>query len=165
MASVVTNTPWDGNLGSESTVLSMGAANLASYQRLVWCGRGDLNPHAFRRHPLKMVCLPISPLPHTRPDADASRSRAERRGRASIAKTTAAAKDCNASTNVVIRPKNSSQFSRTRLDPNWRRRPAPHRLQSPTSGRWRSPACSCHRIKFAGHRRILCQTPSRLRAG
>ena len=30
----------------------------------VWCGRGDLNPHASRRHPLKMVCLPISPLPH-----------------------------------------------------------------------------------------------------
>jgi hypothetical protein len=29
-----------------------------------WCGRGDLNPHAFRRHPLKMVCLPIPPLPH-----------------------------------------------------------------------------------------------------
>jgi hypothetical protein len=29
----------------------------------LWCGRGDLNPHAFRRHPLKMVCLPISPLP------------------------------------------------------------------------------------------------------
>src|SRR5438034_2687109 len=28
-----------------------------------WCGRGDLNPHAFRRHPLKMVCLPIPPLP------------------------------------------------------------------------------------------------------
>src|SRR5437588_6396374 len=28
-----------------------------------WCGRGDLNPHAFRRHPLKMVCLPVSPLP------------------------------------------------------------------------------------------------------
>jgi hypothetical protein len=23
-----------------------------------------LNPHASRRHPLKMVCLPISPLPH-----------------------------------------------------------------------------------------------------
>jgi hypothetical protein len=22
-----------------------------------------LNPHAFRRHPLKMVCLPIPPLP------------------------------------------------------------------------------------------------------
>jgi hypothetical protein len=22
-----------------------------------------LNPHASRRHPLKMVCLPISPLP------------------------------------------------------------------------------------------------------
>ncbi len=32
--------------------------------RIFWCGRGDLNPHAFRRHPLKMVCLPISPLPH-----------------------------------------------------------------------------------------------------
>ena len=23
-----------------------------------------MNPYAFRRHPLKMVCLPISPLPH-----------------------------------------------------------------------------------------------------
>src|SRR5579883_3516319 len=32
----------------------------------IWCGRGDLNPHASRRHPLKMVCLPISPLPHCR---------------------------------------------------------------------------------------------------
>ena len=30
---------------------------------LGWCGRRDLNPHAFRRHPLKMVCLPIPPLP------------------------------------------------------------------------------------------------------
>src|ERR1700733_10111440 len=30
-----------------------------------WCGRGDLNPHAFRRHPLKMVCLPVPPLPHS----------------------------------------------------------------------------------------------------
>jgi hypothetical protein len=30
----------------------------------LWCGRGDLNPHASRRHPLKMVCLPIPPLPH-----------------------------------------------------------------------------------------------------
>ena len=28
-----------------------------------WCGRRDLNPHGFRRHPLKMVCLPIPPLP------------------------------------------------------------------------------------------------------
>src|SRR5579862_1991200 len=34
--------------------------------RNLWCGRGDLNPHAFRRHPLKMVCLPIPPLPHRR---------------------------------------------------------------------------------------------------
>src|SRR5437764_11770089 len=33
----------------------------------LWCGRGDLNPHASRRHPLKMVCLPISPLPHDSP--------------------------------------------------------------------------------------------------
>ena len=32
-----------------------------------WCGRGDLNPHAFRRHPLKMVCLPVPPLPHRCP--------------------------------------------------------------------------------------------------
>jgi hypothetical protein len=30
---------------------------------VIWCGRRDLNPHAFRRHPLKMVCLPIPPLP------------------------------------------------------------------------------------------------------
>src|SRR5271170_4179003 len=30
----------------------------------LWCGRGDLNPHASRRHPLKVVCLPIPPLPH-----------------------------------------------------------------------------------------------------
>src|SRR5262249_34510883 len=30
---------------------------------VLWCGRGDLNPHALRRHPLKMVCLPIPPLP------------------------------------------------------------------------------------------------------
>jgi hypothetical protein len=33
-----------------------------------WCGRGDLNPHAFRRHPLKMVCLPVPPLPHIKLD-------------------------------------------------------------------------------------------------
>ena len=33
-------------------------------EKIIWCGRGDLNPHASRRHPLKMVCLPISPLPH-----------------------------------------------------------------------------------------------------
>src|SRR6266851_2330010 len=33
-------------------------------QTASWCGRGDLNPHAFRRHPLKMVCLPVPPLPH-----------------------------------------------------------------------------------------------------
>ena len=46
-----------------------------------WCGRGDLNPHAFRRHPLKMVCLPISPLPHTRPDAASiTGSKQKRRG-------------------------------------------------------------------------------------
>src|SRR5437660_7119170 len=31
--------------------------------RQKWCGRRDLNPHAFRRHPLKMVCLPVPPLP------------------------------------------------------------------------------------------------------
>ncbi len=26
-----------------------------------WCPRGDSNSHDFRRHPLKMVCLPIPP--------------------------------------------------------------------------------------------------------
>jgi hypothetical protein len=29
----------------------------------VWCGRWDSNPHALRRHPLKMVRLPVPPLP------------------------------------------------------------------------------------------------------
>ncbi len=38
--------------------------NTRNLQPLKWCGRGDLNPHAFRRHPLKMVCLPVPPLPH-----------------------------------------------------------------------------------------------------
>ena len=38
--------------------------NPLNLQPLNWCGRGDLNPHAFRRHPLKMVCLPVPPLPH-----------------------------------------------------------------------------------------------------
>jgi len=28
--------------------------------------KGGLNPHAFRRHPLKMVCLPVPPLPHSK---------------------------------------------------------------------------------------------------
>ena len=28
-----------------------------------WCGRGDSNPYALRRHPLKMVRLPVPPLP------------------------------------------------------------------------------------------------------
>src|SRR6202158_1205191 len=37
---------------------------LAVRELIRWCGRGDLNPHAFRRHPLKMVCLPVPPLPH-----------------------------------------------------------------------------------------------------
>ena len=27
------------------------------------CGRWDSNPHALRRHPLKMVRLPVPPLP------------------------------------------------------------------------------------------------------
>lgn len=39
-----------------------GSQNAATIFK-VWCGRGDLNPHAFRRHPLKMVCLPVPPLP------------------------------------------------------------------------------------------------------
>ena len=40
-----------------------------------WCGRGDLNPHAFRRHPLKMVCLPVPPLPHVLNQPDSTRCR------------------------------------------------------------------------------------------
>src|SRR5215469_18434236 len=42
-------------------VLKSEEMNLRDY--FSWCGRGDLNPHAFRRHPLKMVCLPVPPLP------------------------------------------------------------------------------------------------------
>src|SRR4029077_2792071 len=38
-----------------------------------WCGRGDLNPHAFRRHPLKMVCLPVPPLPQIEASVDYSK--------------------------------------------------------------------------------------------
>src|SRR6266849_7990840 len=33
-------------------------------RRKSWCGRWDSNPHALRRHPLKMVRLPVPPLPH-----------------------------------------------------------------------------------------------------
>ncbi len=40
------------------------AAAEALKLKRIWCGRRDLNPHAVKRHPLKMVCLPISPLPH-----------------------------------------------------------------------------------------------------
>src|SRR5208337_1305242 len=52
----------------------------------VWCGRGDLNPHAFRRHPLKMVCLPVSPLPHSRMQRALRLSKQKRRGKSSITK-------------------------------------------------------------------------------
>ena len=48
------------------------------YKKIIWCGRGDLNPHALRRHPLKMVCLPIPPLPQVLHRAEI----AWRRGRA-----------------------------------------------------------------------------------
>src|SRR5438445_12559602 len=43
-------------------IKTLSICNLGILSKL-WCGRGDLNPHAFRRHPLKMVCLPIPPLP------------------------------------------------------------------------------------------------------
>ena len=42
---------------------SLAAGFLQIWKANPWCGRGDLNPHAFRRHPLKMVCLPVPPLP------------------------------------------------------------------------------------------------------
>src|SRR5262245_57537030 len=37
-------------------------AELNADQILAKCRRRDSNPHASRRHPLKMVCLPIPPL-------------------------------------------------------------------------------------------------------
>src|SRR5579872_2425887 len=39
-----------------------------------WCGRGDSNPHALRRHPLKMVRLPVPPLPQRRGEKNRTRS-------------------------------------------------------------------------------------------
>src|SRR5260370_297237 len=47
---------YDQNQNSKHSFLNL-------YSEILWCGRGDLNPHAFRRHPLKMVCLPVPPLP------------------------------------------------------------------------------------------------------
>src|SRR5713101_9533475 len=35
-----------------------------AWSKEFWCGRGDSNPHALRRHPLKMVRLPVPPLPN-----------------------------------------------------------------------------------------------------
>src|SRR3979490_247018 len=57
----------------------------SNYAIELWCGRGDLNPHAFRRHPLKMVCLPIPPLPllnsiGRRPSEGTSRSAGHKSG-------------------------------------------------------------------------------------
>ena len=43
--------------------------------RKAWCGRGDSNPHALRRHPLKMVRLPVPPLPHGGESCHCSRER------------------------------------------------------------------------------------------
>ena len=36
--------------------------NISVIRALRPCRRRDSNPHASRRHPLKMVCLPIPPL-------------------------------------------------------------------------------------------------------
>ena len=38
--------------------------NSMKTREVIWCGRWDSNPHALRRHPLKMVRLPVPPLPH-----------------------------------------------------------------------------------------------------
>ncbi len=44
----------------------MGPQLIANRTRLeIWCGRGDSNPHALdERQPLKLVRLPVPPLPH-----------------------------------------------------------------------------------------------------
>jgi len=85
-----------------------------------------------------------------------------------LARINAAADQLNAEAEDVLScqaPFSSSRSSRTMLDRGSRRRPTPHRLRSLTSGRWRSPVCSCHRTEFAGCRRIPCQRLSQLRAG
>jgi hypothetical protein len=38
-------------------------APLARGGSFILCGRRDLNPHGLLRYPLKIVCLPIPPLP------------------------------------------------------------------------------------------------------
>src|SRR6266704_4328360 len=38
------------------------ASNSSYFKYLQLCRRRDSNPHASRRHPLEMVCLPIPPL-------------------------------------------------------------------------------------------------------
>jgi hypothetical protein len=38
-------------------------ASLARDGSFILCGRRDLNPHGLLRYPLKIVCLPIPPLP------------------------------------------------------------------------------------------------------
>src|ERR1019366_4601860 len=48
---------------------------------------GTRTPMPFGRHPLKMVCLPISPLPRTPQGRLKSVFQAKRRGTTSIAKT------------------------------------------------------------------------------
>jgi hypothetical protein len=52
-----------GEAGTKVVQDGVDAFKLLTVNQLKWCGRGDLNPHALRRHPLKMVCLPIPPLP------------------------------------------------------------------------------------------------------
>ena len=49
--------------GRKEAQVGIVTCRLSNLNTLKWCGRGDLNPHALRRHPLKMVCLPIPPLP------------------------------------------------------------------------------------------------------
>ena len=32
------------------------------YPKVIWCERGDLNPHGLRHTPLKRACLPVPAL-------------------------------------------------------------------------------------------------------
>src|SRR2546422_6598842 len=47
------------------------------------CGRWDSNPHALRRPPLKMVRLPVPPLPHE--DGERILAGSDRQGKSNVA--------------------------------------------------------------------------------
>ena len=48
---------------TDTHAVALCASQMRGARVQVWCGRRDLNPHAFRHRYLKPACIPISPLP------------------------------------------------------------------------------------------------------